>query len=57
MLRFSRFLSVLVVLMFVAHEARAEHAKINLDVTVGRETVSAHVDQTPRTRARTRGPC
>ena len=25
----------------------AEHAKINLEVTVGRETVTAHVDQTP----------
>jgi hypothetical protein len=47
MRHFSRFLSALVVLMIVALEARAEHAKINLDVTVGRETVSAHVDQTP----------
>ena len=26
---------------------RAEHAKINLEVTVGRETATAHVDQTP----------
>ena len=34
-------------LTFAAREARAEHAKINLDVTVGRESVSAHVDQTP----------
>src|SRR5271170_4217221 len=47
MRRFSRFLSALVVLNIAAIEARAEHAKINLDVTVGRETVSAHVDQTP----------
>jgi hypothetical protein len=47
MARLTRLLSSLVVLLILAMEARGEHAKINLDVTVGRETVSAHVDQTP----------
>ena len=47
MRRSSRVLYALVVLMTVELEAHAEHAKINLDVTVGRETVTAHVDQTP----------
>jgi hypothetical protein len=41
------FLLVLVAFFAVNLEARAEHAKINLDVTAGRESVSAFVDQTP----------
>jgi hypothetical protein len=45
--RLMQFLCAAMVLLFVELDARAEHAKINLDVTVGRETVSAHVDQTP----------
>ena len=46
----SRFFGVLTAILAIATvdlEARAEHAKINLDVSVGRETISAHVDQTP----------
>ena len=45
--RCTRLFSVLLILTVLAIQAHAEHAKINLDVTVGRETVSAHVDQTP----------
>jgi hypothetical protein len=45
--RLTPCLSALLVFLIAAVEARAEHAKINLDVTIGRETVSAHVDQTP----------
>ena len=41
------FLPALVTFLVVALEARGEHAKINLDVTAGRESVSAFVDQTP----------
>jgi hypothetical protein len=40
-------LSVCLTFLAMAQDARAEHAKINLDVTVGRETATAHVDQTP----------
>jgi hypothetical protein len=40
-------LPVFVASLALAFDARAEHAKINLDVTVGRETATAHVDQTP----------
>src|SRR5271170_924772 len=41
------FLSPLVTFLAMALNASAEHAKINLEVTVGRETATAHVDQTP----------
>ncbi len=41
------FLSPLVALLGFPLNACAEHAKINLEVTVGRETTTAHVDQTP----------
>src|SRR5262245_48124114 len=47
MRRWTGYFSALLALSISAFESRAEHAKINLDVTVGRETVSAHVDQTP----------
>ncbi len=40
-------LPVFVAFLAMAQGACAEHAKINLDVTVGRETATAHVDQTP----------
>jgi hypothetical protein len=42
-----RSLPPLVAFLAMAINACAEHAKINLDVTVGRETATAHVDQTP----------
>jgi hypothetical protein len=42
-----RSLPPLVAFLAMAITACAEHAKINLDVTVGRETATAHVDQTP----------
>jgi hypothetical protein len=45
--RLTQLLGAVVLLVFATVAARAEHAKINLDVTAGRETVSAHVDQTP----------
>jgi hypothetical protein len=41
------FLLPLVTFLAMACEGHAEHAKINLEVTVGRETATAHVDQTP----------
>ena len=41
------FLLPLMTFMAMALNACAEHAKINLEVTVGRETATAHVDQTP----------
>ncbi len=41
------FVPPLVIFLALALEALAEHAKINLEVTVGRETTTAHVDQTP----------
>jgi hypothetical protein len=41
------FLTLTVALLTVSVDARAEHAKINLEVTVGREIATAHVDQTP----------
>ncbi len=41
------FLSPLVAFLGIPLNACAEHAKINLEVTVGRETTTAHVDQTP----------
>jgi hypothetical protein len=41
------FLLPLVTFLAMASEVHAEHAKINLEVTVGRETTTAHVDQTP----------
>src|SRR5215475_5138560 len=47
MRRWTGYFSAILALSISAVESRAEHAKINLDVTVGRETVSAHVDQTP----------
>ena len=45
--RLSAFLPAMVISTLIASEVRAEHAKINLEVTVGRETATAHVDQTP----------
>src|SRR3954463_10701266 len=36
--------------------ARAEHAKINLDVTTSRGQVTAHVDQTPPATGKTPRP-
>ena len=41
------FLPTMVAFLAMAVNACAEHAKINLEVTVGRETATAHVDQTP----------
>jgi hypothetical protein len=41
------FFPVFVASLALPLGARAEHAKINLDVTAGRETATAHVDQTP----------
>ncbi len=40
-------LTVIIVVSLTGRAVRAEHAKINLDVAVGRENVTAHVDQTP----------
>jgi hypothetical protein len=45
-----RILGVLTAILAIATvglDVRAEHAKINLDVSVGRESITAHVDQTP----------
>ena len=42
-----RVFAAFVAFLAMALRRRAEHAKINLDVTVGRETATAHVDQTP----------
>ncbi len=40
-------LFVLVATLSAPGQIRAEHAKINLDVSAGRENATAHVDQTP----------
>jgi hypothetical protein len=47
MSRLSFVACALLALNLVATPAFAEHAKINLDVSVGRESITAHVDQTP----------
>jgi hypothetical protein len=39
--------TVIVLALAMTSWARAEHAKINLDVSTGRDNVSAFVDQTP----------
>ena len=47
MLRLILSCAVIVGALAMTSTARAEHAKINLDVSTGRENVSAFVDQTP----------
>ena len=47
MLRLILSWAVIVGTLAMTSTARAEHAKINLDVSTGRENVSAFVDQTP----------
>jgi hypothetical protein len=47
MARLMVLLTSFLIVSLMASPARAEHAKINLEVTVGRSNVAAFVDQTP----------
>jgi hypothetical protein len=47
MRRFIIFLTSILTAAAIVSDVRAEHAKINLDVVTGGNTVSAFVDQTP----------
>ena len=47
MLRLTISLTWVSIFSFVASNAQAEHAKINLEVSAGRNNVAAFVDQTP----------